>query len=99
MSLWHVKYLRSGWQWKRIRLQILDRDGWRCRSCGGYGNEVDHLVPLHRGGAVLRAENLQTLCSSCHVLKTRGEMEVLRGLPNEFYKWKEYIQEQEEVPT
>ena len=30
---------------------VLDRDGWRCRRCRRVGRmEVDHVVPLDRGG-------------------------------------------------
>ena len=99
MSQFHKRLIPSGWQWEQTRRRILDRDGWRCRSCGRYGHECDHIIPLMNGGAVLRESNLQTLCSACHVKKTRGEMEVLRGLPNEFFKWKQYVLEQEEVTT
>ena len=52
---------------------VLDRDAWRCRVCGSYGNECDHIRPLHRGGAPLDPNNLQTLCRACHIEKTQSE--------------------------
>ena len=59
--------------WQRFRVKILKRDNWTCRECGGYGNEVDHIQPLHKGGAPLDAGNAQTLCRSCHLSKTSSE--------------------------
>lgn len=29
--------------------------------------EVDHIVPLHKGGAELDASNCRPLCKPCHV--------------------------------
>ena len=62
-------------RWARVRGRALDRDGWRCAACGGYGNEVDHIVPLERGGAPFDDGNLQSLCRGCHISKTRREAE------------------------
>ena len=51
----------------RIRREVLERDGYRCRSCGRRGLlQVDHILPLHRGGGDAAA-NLQLLCVRCHV--------------------------------
>ena len=60
-------------RWKRLRLMILDRDNWRCRECGRYGNEVDHIQPLQRGGDLYAESNLECLCKSCHLVKTATE--------------------------
>lgn len=35
--------------------------------------EADHVRPLHLGGDPWSLHNLQTLCSTCHVTKTRTE--------------------------
>jgi 5-methylcytosine-specific restriction endonuclease McrA len=35
--------------------------------------EVDHIVPLSRGGTDA-LENLQSLCAQCHEAKTRRDM-------------------------
>ena len=37
------------------------------------GEEVDHIVPLSRGGAEQDPANLQHLCVPCHAAKTRRE--------------------------
>lgn len=63
-------------RWTRVRRAVLDRDGWRCRRCGRAGRmEVDHVIPLDRGGAPWDPANLQTLCRSCHIRKTANENE------------------------
>jgi 5-methylcytosine-specific restriction enzyme A len=51
--------------WRRLRLQILARDGLTCEVCGFVSdqNEVDH-----RDGDAWNNDhaNLRTLCKSCH---------------------------------
>ena len=61
-------------RWAAVRRSVFERDGWRCRACGRPGRfECDHIVPLDRGGDPWNPDNLQTLCRSCHIAKTRGE--------------------------
>lgn len=57
----------------RLRLRVLDRDGFRCVLCGrspailaGVQLHIDHVVPVSRGGRAT-AENLRTLCAECNV--------------------------------
>lgn len=72
-------------RWDKLRLQILDRDSWRCQSCGKAGRlEVDHIIPLEHGGAAWSPDNLQALCVRCHIAKTRGERP---PLPPERQAW------------
>ena len=66
-----------GRTWQRIRLQVLT-DEPLCRACLAEDRvtaaaEVDHIVPLHKGGTDERS-NLQALCPDCHEAKTRAEM-------------------------
>ena len=57
-----------------MRRLVLDRDGYRCRTCGRAGRlEVDHVRPIHRGGDMYDLSNLQVLCVRCHIDKTRAE--------------------------
>ena len=53
----------------KLRLQILQRDNFRCRYCGATSLstelEVDHIKPVSRGGGN-DLNNLQTLCRSCN---------------------------------
>ena len=64
-------------KWARVRLQVFERDGWRCCICGGAGGlECDHIIAQHRGGDPYQLNNLQTLCRACHIIeKSRGERE------------------------
>ncbi|MCY3780026.1 MAG: HNH endonuclease signature motif containing protein [Chloroflexi bacterium] len=64
---------RKGPRWDALALQIRERDEHACQNCGERGNEVDHITPIRAGGAMWDPENLQVLCSSCHVRKTRRE--------------------------
>jgi 5-methylcytosine-specific restriction protein A len=56
--------------WKRVRLAILARDGYRCQiqgpRCKGTATEVDHILELHAGGAPLHPSNLRAACKSCN---------------------------------
>lgn len=49
-----------------LRRQILNRDGWRCQSCGSMSNlEVHHKEFRSQSGDDSEM-NLITLCSACH---------------------------------
>ena len=62
--------------WRKLRLQVLDRDCWTCRLCGRalYGKRngkrgnaaVDHIKPLSKGGAPYDPGNLRAVCGSCN---------------------------------
>ena len=53
----------------KMRFYILERDHYRCRCCGRSQNEVDleidHIVPIAKGGKST-SDNLQTLCTECN---------------------------------
>ena len=51
----------------RKRFLVFQRDGYKCRICGHAGGEleVDHVIPVCRGGKNTM-ENLQTLCRKCN---------------------------------
>ena len=58
-------------RWRGARRAALERDGWRCVKCGKAGRlEVDHIQPLHKGGAPFDLGNLRTLCRGCHIART-----------------------------
>jgi len=63
-----------GWQLTKIRERILLRDEYTCQVCGHVSVNliVDHIVPLHRGGAESDA-NRQSLCVRCHDKKSELE--------------------------
>ena len=79
-------------QWARFRRAVFERDGYRCRACGRPGAlECDHVVPLHRGGAMWELDNAQALCRSCHIEKTRRENR--RELTQEESAWNVLVAE------
>lgn len=49
--------------WRRLRTEILLRDGSRCQVCGRPAAEVDHITPLVDGGTDHPA-NLRAVCSA-----------------------------------
>jgi 5-methylcytosine-specific restriction endonuclease McrA len=59
----------------RMRFDILQRDGFRCRYCGRPGSapgmvlHVDHVVPLAAGGTSTE-DNLLTACEECNLGKS-----------------------------
>ncbi|MFI8815733.1 MULTISPECIES: HNH endonuclease [unclassified Streptomyces] len=59
--------------WSKRRTRTLVRDRFTCQRCGAHKElEVDHIVPVARGGS-WEPDNLQTLCRSCHRTKTYSE--------------------------
>ena len=62
-----------GARWERLRAVVIERDGRRCQACGKFAAyaEVDHKVPVFKGGLPHDLDNLQTLCRACHIDKTR----------------------------
>lgn len=73
--------MKFGGEVERVdKLRVFERDGWRCRICNiktprslmgtkdGRAPELDHALPLSRGGAHSYA-NTQLACASCNRLK------------------------------
>jgi 5-methylcytosine-specific restriction endonuclease McrA len=61
-----LKRSGSTTRWRKIRDEVLARDGWMCQRCGEDSNlEVDHITERQHGGDD-QLENLQTLCRNCH---------------------------------
>ncbi|MFK0295486.1 HNH endonuclease [Streptomyces sp. NPDC090442] len=59
--------------WTQRRLHVLHRDRRRCYRCGSpQATEVDHIVPVARGGSD-DLVNLAAICRSCHRTKTAEE--------------------------
>ena len=66
-----------GRAWQEIRAAILARDRGLCQVCAAAGRvqlaaEVDHVRPLAEGGTDA-PENLQSLCTPCHLVKSSAE--------------------------
>jgi len=73
MSRWHSGRNK---RWIKTRLTVLNEEKWKCRICGLWANEVDHIQPVSDGGAEYERDNLQALCTFCHVQKTRTERHI-----------------------
>lgn len=43
-----------------------------CVKCGEPGTDIDHIVPVRRGGQT-EMDNLQLLCNPCHIEKSRAD--------------------------
>lgn len=64
---------------KKVRIRVLQRDGYVCVYCGAEATQVDHRVPLASGGAPLDLDNLQAICKPCNLRKgSRSEAFFLR---------------------
>lgn len=68
---------------RRLRIAVLERDGYRCIYCGRSSREtvleVDHVIPRARGGVDLSI-NLVTACRDCN----GGKSDDLRALPADY---------------
>jgi 5-methylcytosine-specific restriction endonuclease McrA len=90
----HSKRVTRGQRWHTIRMAVLERDGFVCRSCGKGGRlEVDHVHPVKTHPELsFDPANLQALCTACHTRKTRLEC----GHPpasESRLKWREAVAE------
>ncbi len=58
------RYIPAG-----IRVDVLNRDGYKCVFCGRSSQEtrleIDHIFPFSQGGSN-KLDNLQTLCIDCN---------------------------------
>ena len=68
-------------EWRALRKEVLERDGYCCRSCGatkeesGFSLEIHHIIPP-KGNKELFYDinNCVTLCKVCHARITQEEI-------------------------
>ena len=72
-------------KWQKLRITVLDRDGWLCAICGGVADTADHIVPRVKGGDMWAMDNLQSLCKSCNSRKG-GRFFNSKATPPVFFK-------------
>ncbi len=60
----HQEYLKSE-EWKKLRLEILFRDNFKCKDCNKNATEVHHLtyLSLHTPE---EKEHCISICNECH---------------------------------
>ena len=56
-------------KWQKLRITVLDRDGWVCVVCNKPAHTVDHIIPRVKGGDMWALDNLQSLCKPCNSRK------------------------------
>lgn len=59
-------------RWRAFRRGYLQRFP-ECVICNRMATEIDHIIPIRRGGALYDECNLQAMCHECHSRKTARE--------------------------
>ena len=83
---------RDSYRWKKLRKEILRRDGYECQYCGATERlEVHHMWPIRIGGQIWNPGNCITLCKQCH----KGIDPDTNSKPktSERQKWSDYLSE------
>jgi len=85
MALDYAKAFYNSKAWRELRLYVCQSRHWTCEECGGYGNQVHHIVEItpdniNDPNVTLNENNLQLLCEECHNGKRRLERDVEEGL-------------------
>lgn len=58
-------------RWQKVRLKIMERDGFACRCCGSADRELQvHHLEYEKGKRIWESKDcdLLTLCHHCHEL-------------------------------
>ena len=56
------------YKYKQMRQAILKRDDYTCAYCGQPGNQIDHIIPISKGGED-HESNMTVACSTCNASK------------------------------
>jgi 5-methylcytosine-specific restriction protein A len=69
------RHLNTGSKaWRDLRARVLLEEGYLCRVCRKFGDNLDHIDGKASAWEDYRRENLQCLCHACHSAKTRREI-------------------------
>ncbi|NNF68447.1 MAG: HNH endonuclease [Acidimicrobiia bacterium] len=56
--------------WRKVRLVILERDGYICQigldGCTERATDVDHIIPIEADGEWFDENNLRAACKHCN---------------------------------
>jgi 5-methylcytosine-specific restriction endonuclease McrA len=66
-------------KYKERRLKVLAMAGYVCVYCGQTADQVDHVVPIAKGGDPLAWENMVACCKMCNQLKGDRSQGVFLG--------------------
>jgi|GEM_PF-3338479 len=56
-------------RWQKLRLLIMERDGWRCKICGDEKSTLNvHHLSYHGNPWETPADQLITYCEYCHAI-------------------------------
>ena len=81
----------NGW-YKAMNSAILERDGFKCRNCGGDKHLLVHHIDKNDNHNSL--ENLMTMCSTCHLkLHRPKEWSVLLQKARGTYERNQFIRQ------
>jgi 5-methylcytosine-specific restriction endonuclease McrA len=67
---------KSEWETFKIKHQLKGEfDPWIGTLVDNTGHiiQVDHIIPIFKGGAAIGLQNIQVICSGCHMVKTASE--------------------------
>ncbi len=57
-------------RWQRIRLEVMQRDGFKCKCCGDEKTTLNvHHLKYHGEPWEAPPDELETLCDSCHAIR------------------------------
>ena len=56
------------YKYKQMRQAILKRDDHTCAYCGQPGNQIDHVIPISKGGED-HETNMVVACATCNASK------------------------------
>ncbi len=65
------KMIQQLYNKETFKMMILERDNFTCRYCGKYGDTIDHVIPLSKGGISIFS-NCVCACLVCN--KQKGSM-------------------------
>jgi hypothetical protein len=54
-------------------LEVVDHYGNKCADCGGDWTDLDHIIPVSKGGGTTK-DNVRPLCSHCNNVKHDNEI-------------------------
>lgn len=67
-------------KWQRMRLNVMQRDGFQCRDCGTKDDTLEvHHCHYTKGGEApwdTEPDCLMTLCGGCHQLRADREQDI-----------------------